>query len=138
MIIKYKFLSRAALWTGLTLIVLTMLNCSIHNPNYAAIKIAKKSQLKSKDVKGGKFVLRIYYRFDKPGAPLKVYLEGDGRSWLNRNSISYNPTPKDPVGLTLAARDNSYNVMYIARPCQYVSFDKNPDCKRHQSAILMH
>ena len=78
---------------------------------------------------GGKFILRVYYRFDQPGAPLHVYLEGDGRAWLTRHRASHNPTPRNPVGLSLAARDYADNVMYIARPCQYVSFNKNPDCK---------
>ena len=29
------------------------------------------------------------------------------------------PTPKDPIGLALAAADTNGNVLYMARPCQY-------------------
>ena len=129
MIIKYNKLYKTVICTGFILLALTMLSCSAHHPGNIAFKIAKKSQLKASDVKGGKFVLRIYYRFDNPGGPLHIYLEGDGRSWLTRNRASYNPTPYEPIGLSLASRDEADNVMYIARPCQYVSFDKNPLCE---------
>ena len=48
---------------------------------------------------------------------------------MTRYNASHNPTPRNPVGLSLAVRDYADNVMYIARPCQYVSLNKNPDCK---------
>ena len=124
-----NLLYQLVLWIGLTLLSLTITSCSGKNLNSIAKNISKKSHLRAAEIKGGDFVLRVYYRFTKAGAPLHVYLEGDGRSWLTPARASYNPTPRDPVGLSLAAGDNSDNVLYIARPCQYVSFDKNPLCK---------
>ena len=129
MVKSHSLIYRGVLWAGLSLVFLTMLSCSGNSLNKLATDISKMSQLKPTDIKGGKFVLRVYYRFDKSGAPLHVYLEGDGRAWLSRYRASHNPTPRNPVGLSLAARDYADNVMYIARPCQYVSFKKNPDCK---------
>ena len=129
MIKDYNYLCRGLLWTCLTLLSLTITSCTSKNYNAIAHNISKKSGLIPAEIKGGKFILRVYYRFDKPGTPLHVYLEGDGRSWLTPSRASYNPTPHDPVGLSLAVRDTSDNVLYIARPCQYVSFDKNSNCK---------
>jgi hypothetical protein len=54
-----------------------------------------------------------------------IYIEGDGSAWLSRAQQSLNPTPENPVALKLAAEDKSQNVIYLARPCQYVNIDKN-------------
>jgi hypothetical protein len=117
------------LWVGLILLSLTITSCASNNINTIAYNISKESGLMPAEIIGGEFVLRVYYRFGKAGAPLHVYLEGDGRAWLTPTRASYNPTPLDPVGLSLAAQDDADNVLYIARPCQYVSFDKNPNCE---------
>ena len=129
MINKHRLIYQGVLWAGFTLLSLTIISCSWNSLDKLALGISKMSQLRSAELKGGKFILRVYYRFDQPGAPLHVYLEGDGRAWLSRYRASHNPTPRNPVALSLAARDYADNVMYIARPCQYVSFEKNPDCK---------
>ena len=102
--------------------------CAIHSPEATAVAISDKAQLSKAELKGGEFVLRVYYRFDSPGLPLHIYVEGDGRAWLTKTRASYNPSPRNPVSLTLAAQQHRGNVMYIARPCQYVSFEKNPKC----------
>ena len=51
---------------------------------------------------------------------LIIYIEGDGVSWIDRFTISSNPTPTDPLAFRLAKIDKSDNVLYLARPCQYV------------------
>ncbi len=63
-----------------------------------------------------------------PGAPLAVYIEGDGRAWITATRVSGDPTPRDPVALELAARDRRPNVVYIARPCQYVTGAQRRNC----------
>ncbi len=55
------------------------------------------------------------------GHSLHVYVEGDGRAWLNSRTVSPDPTPNDPVALRLATQDPSDNVAYLARPCQYIA-----------------
>lgn len=60
--------------------------------------------------------------FERPGsehATLTVYIEGDGRAWLNPWQPSTDPTPTDPIGLRLAAADAARPLLYLARPCQY-------------------
>ena len=42
---------------------------------------------------------------------------------------SANPTPRNPLGLRLAAIDPGKNVLYLARPCQYINFKSERSCK---------
>ncbi len=56
------------------------------------------------------------------------YIEGDGLAWLNRKRISQNPTPENPVSLKLALTDPSANVIYLARPCQYIDLKTEQHC----------
>ena len=68
------------------------------------------------------FLLTTYQRFqhkDK-SKQLVVYIEGDGMAWISRNQLSNNPTPVHPVALELASLDRGVNVLYVARPCQYL------------------
>ncbi len=51
---------------------------------------------------------------------LMVFIEGDGLAWVNRTTLSADPTPYHPVGLALAASEPGPAVAYLARPCQYV------------------
>lgn len=76
------------------------------------------------DVPG--FKLLSYYKITNPKLPVNVYIEGDGFAWVNASRLSSNPTPKDAFTLKLATLDPAANVIYIARPCQYVEAD--PKC----------
>lgn len=62
--------------------------------------------------------------FERAGPPnriLPIYIEGDGRAWINPWQPSRDPTPTDPVGLRMAAADPSQPLVYLARPCQYLT-----------------
>tara|TARA_B110000027_G_scaffold102692_1_gene108693 strand:- start:69 stop:875 length:807 start_codon:yes stop_codon:yes gene_type:complete len=50
---------------------------------------------------------------------LIIYIEGDGKSWIDRFTISSNPTPNNPTAFKLALIDRNDNVIYLARPCQF-------------------
>lgn len=55
---------------------------------------------------------------------LHIYIEGDGFAWSSRTRPSTDPTPKNPVGLRLAQADPASGpILYLARPCQYVTGD---------------
>ena len=56
-----------------------------------------------------------------------VYIEGDGLSWIDRFTPSSDPTPTNPLAFKLAKLDKSKNVIYLARPCQYV---QNNRCQK--------
>ena len=50
---------------------------------------------------------------------LTIYIEGDGMSWVDRFTISSDPTPNNPTAFKLALIDSNDNVIYLARPCQF-------------------
>lgn len=52
--------------------------------------------------------------------PIRIYIEGDGRAYINRYRIAPDPTPDSDFVLKLIQKDSSPNVVYIARPCQYI------------------
>ncbi len=63
-----------------------------------------------------------------PDAPLRVYIEGDGYAFITPTRLSDDPTPRHPLVLELAVRDPGANVLYLARPCQYVSGPERRNC----------
>lgn len=66
------------------------------------------------------FQIASWSKITRKGAPLHIYVEGDGFSWKNNHTPSLNPTPKKQMLLTIADKDTAENVVYLARPCQYV------------------
>jgi pimeloyl-ACP methyl ester carboxylesterase len=60
---------------------------------------------------------------------LVVYIEGDGKAWISRYKQSRNPTPVNPIAMRLAVKDSYPNVLYLARPCQYVAAEQVPQCQ---------
>lgn len=73
-------------------------------------------------VQAGKFRLAVFARKPIiPGDTLIIYIEGDGAAWPTPYHPPYDPTPTRPVALTMAAADPSAAVVYLGRPCQYLS-----------------
>jgi len=75
--------------------------------------------------------------------PLTIYIEGDGRAWLDKHTVSPDPTPTRPIALRLALLDPADNVIYLGRPCQYVQTPKDSRCHpriwtshRYSSAVV--
>ena len=57
--------------------------------------------------------------------PVHIYIEGDGYAF-NRNGLpTNNPTPRTHLVRDMATKDEATNVVYMARPCQYI---KSPNC----------
>jgi len=52
---------------------------------------------------------------------LKIYIEGDGLSWITRNTISKDPTPINSTILKLMYDDKSECKVYLSRPCQFLN-----------------
>ena len=63
-----------------------------------------------------------------PGEVLTVYIEGDGRAYVDRRAPSDDPTPAEPLGLILATRDPAPKLLVLARPGQYLSPDELARC----------
>jgi hypothetical protein len=74
------------------------------------------------------FKIVTFSRFGSKLDKVTIYIEGDGYAFIDRNSPSANPTPKNPVSLKLALLDDSENVIYMARPCQYLHSGEDINC----------
>lgn len=105
----------------------------VNNDLNAAKTIAAQGKLRYELIEAPPFVLTSFSRIDNDSAPLFVYLEGDGYAWRSRNEASPDPTPNNPIALEIAALDAAAhpgaNVLYLARPCQYTPWGKNPACR---------
>jgi hypothetical protein len=94
-----------------------------------ADRIAAAAGMKAELIDAGRFTLAGWERIGA-GDTLAVYIEGDGLAWITRTQVSDNPTPSDPVALRLAAEDDSPSVLYLARPCQFVTGAAARNCDR--------
>lgn len=75
------------------------------------------------------FTLASWQKITEPFGTYKIYIEGDGYAFNAHGRATQDPTPKGILMRELAFEDDSPNVVYLARPCQYV---KSPICsKRH-------
>ena len=85
-------------------------------------------------VQGAPFVHAVYRNRALPehggpmaGAPLHVYLDGDGTPWLDRQHVATNPTPANPLVFGLLQADPAPAV-YLGRPCHFTR-DMDPACE---------
>ncbi len=107
----------------LVFLVLFFTGCgkySLENRINLANTIIKQNNFKVQDIQTDTFNIRTYQKFNTKNSTLRIYIEGDGFAWVDRYTLSSNPTPINPVALKLAMRDKSQNIAYIARPCQYI------------------
>ncbi|UEM21789.1 alpha/beta hydrolase [Skermanella mucosa] len=95
----------------------------------AAAGIAAEGGLARSTLRSGGFDIAVWSRFDKPGEPVHVYVEGDGYAWSSPSDPSSDPTPLNPMALRLAARDGGPNVLYLARPCQFRPAGSRDSCE---------
>ena len=58
----------------------------------------------------GSFTLATYHRLNQSNF-VRVYIEGDGKAWENKYTLSLDPTPAHPVALELAIRDSADSVV---------------------------
>ena len=73
-----------------------------------------------KEIKTSSFNLASWQKITNPKSVYKIYIEGDGYAFNAYGQPTQNPTPKETLVRELAFGDSSPNVIYLARPCQYV------------------
>lgn len=138
-------ITRSRSYACLALACLLLAGCVAgpHARFHEAVSTARKAGLQLHVVDAGAFRLATWSRLQAPGKPVDVYIEGDGFAWVTPHRPSDNPTPIDPVGLKLAMADPGPNVVYLARPCQYVGVGSNPRCtvamwtgRRYSAAVV--
>ena len=95
-----------------------------------AFGVAAKAKLQAFQVETKTFSLAGFYRVGNSQKPISMYIEGDGFAWIDRYTISSNPTPRNPLALKLAGLDQASNVVYFARPCQFVELSQERYCNK--------
>lgn len=90
--------------------------------------MAESAGMKRVELFIGGFTLTTFRRITRPDAPIRIYIEGDGLAWITPTQPSPDPTPRHAVALALAVADNSPNVVYLARPCQF-NLGLSPRCE---------
>ena len=120
-------LRKTILFINLIIFLITLLGCSsnIPTPNerkQTALDLSSSNKnIIQKDIQTSQFNLFSLQKLQNNCSNIKVFVEGDGLSWITRNTISSNPTPINPIGLKLMLSDNSSCKIYLARPCQYIN-----------------
>jgi predicted esterase len=87
----------------------------------SAQELARTADLRWSLRKAGIFKIATATRRANHSGPIHVYIEGDGHAWASRSRLSADPTPRRATALELAVKDTHPSVVYIARPCQYLS-----------------
>ena len=83
--------------------------------------LVERHELTPATVLGGPFRHQLFLN-RHPGQVLHVYLEGDGKAWVNAHSIARDPTPDRPLMLELLTLDPA-PAIYLGRPCYYRTVD---------------
>lgn len=114
---------KAMLMAGILSAVMAVSGCAVSRPEVAdplatATTLAAGADMRRRDFPGD-LPLASFVRTGDTGGRLAVYIEGDGRAWIDRDTPSSDPTPRNPVALRLAVLDPSRHLAYLARPGQY-------------------
>ncbi|CCJ99539.1 alpha/beta hydrolase family protein [Cronobacter malonaticus] len=117
-----KMAKKDLLSTRVLLIAMTLLfaGCASRDYRETASELAKKRGFILEERSANGMPLVTWQRITPPVTRLGVYIEGDGFAWVSRTRPSDDPTPHNPLGLKLATADPSGNVLYLARPCQFI------------------
>ena len=107
----------------LSVLILFTISC-VHN-------IMPPADFVYKEIYTDTFTLYAYQKITNINKPVKIYIEGDGHAFNFHGLPSSDPTPKSDFLKNIAFSDYNENVVYLARPCQYI-LTKNPICsQRH-------
>lgn len=90
----------------------------------ACTTITPPADFTYQEVPTATFKIATWHKITNPSAPVKVYIEGDGAAFRANGQVSANPTPHGILVRDLAFGDRHENVVYLARPCQFVKDNK--------------
>jgi len=73
-----------------------------------------------KEIQAGAYKLASWQKITDTKSPVRIYVEGDGNAFNHAGQPTSNPTPKGTFLREIVFNDPNPNVVYLARPCQYV------------------
>ena len=77
-----------------------------------------------KEISTSQFKLASWQKISDINAEYHIYIEGDGYAFNAWGQPSHNPTPHGELMIKISFSDKSPNVIYLARPCQFVTDNK--------------
>lgn len=93
-----------------------------------AATIVPPNDFEAKEIQTETFKLMTCQKITDSAAPVKIYIEGDGHAFYSDGMATNNPSPRTDFMRKLAFGDASKNVVYLARPCQFVA---DPICQQN-------
>ena len=91
----------------------------------STIKTKSPAEFIYKEIKTDDYVLASWQKITDDSSPVRIYVEGDGRAYTSKGYPTTDPTPKSYFLRNISFNDVHENVVYLARPCQYI---KNKNC----------
>ena len=73
-----------------------------------------------KEINTHQFKLASWQKITDNNADYRIYIEGDGYAFNANGQPSRSPTPHGELVRELSFNDTALNVIYLARPCQFV------------------
>ena len=89
-----------------------------------ASKAEAQNGFTAKTYQTKEFKIFTLQKISNPLKVIRVYIEGDGKAFNHNGSIALNSTPTSHFLIDLIAKDNFENILYIARPCQFIDDEK--------------
>lgn len=74
----------------------------------------------------GTYEIATYQKITDVKSDMHIYIEGDGYAFDAYGRPTSDPTPRGTLVRDMAMRDTAANVVYIARPCQFIM---SPACQ---------
>ena len=78
-----------------------------------------------KPIRTNEYTIASWQKLNRPNSDtIHIYIEGDGHAFDAYGQPTTDPTPRSGFMRDMAAHDESPNVVYMARPCQFI-MDEN-------------
>lgn len=95
------------------ILLLLILLCGCHS-------IIVPDSFTYKEIETDKYKLASWQKITDKKSPIRIYIEGDGYAFNYAGQPTNNPTPRGTFLRKIAFNDPNSNVVYLARPCQYL------------------
>ena len=86
-----------------------------------AINVVPPESFSYQEIQTDNYILASWKKITDTKSPIRIYIEGDGYAFNNYGYPTNNPTPCSAFLRNIAFNDPNPNVVYLGRPCQYVS-----------------
>ncbi len=105
-------------WCAFLVMIGVLFTLSCGGPSERFNDRAQELGISHRTYPGTEFKHHVYLNHKPFDGILHVYLGSDGTPWESPRRIASNPTPRNPIMLSLMARDPIFS-LYLGRPCYH-------------------